>query len=265
MRISFSTVFGVLFGSIVVYWGVRTATTNTKAFLDYGALLIVFGGTLTSTFIGFRWRYIFKALLSIPGIFIRQKISPATLRKEVQVIIGYSRRIAEGGARALDELSSDKKVDPFVRYTMGLLATGYSSEDVRRFSETFIEEDYFRGLQRPNILASMASSAPAFGMMGTLIGLIAMLEKLEDPSKMGPGLSVALMTTLYGVVAARFVFMPASTKVKQMLGITRFQRYLQLEGILLIQEKRSPLYIQDRLNSFLDPDFRFLSEADKGR
>jgi chemotaxis protein MotA len=88
--------------------------------------------------------------------------------------------------------------------------------------------------------------------VGTLLGLITMLSKLEDPSKLGPGLALALTATLYGLLFARFIFLPSATKVKQTLSIERFRQYLILEGVVLLMEKRPTLYVQDRLNSFLD-------------
>jgi chemotaxis protein MotA len=98
-------------------------------------------------------------------------------------------------------------------------------------------------------------------MVGTLIGLIVMLGNLSDPGQMGPGLSMALMTTLYGVLVARFIFLPTSTKLKQKLGIQRFREYILLEGILLISQKKNPFYIKDKLNALLDRNSR-LQEDD---
>lgn len=265
MPISISTLLGVIFGSLVVMWGISGATDNPKAYWDYSSVLIVVGGTITSTFIGFRARYIFKALLGIPQIFIRQRINPESLRDDIQRVIDWNRRIQANGAKALDELASDAKESEFTRYVFGLVGTGYKEDEVNTFATTQIEEEYFRNLQQPNILSFMAAAAPAFGMLGTLIGLIAMLDKLEDPSKVGPGLAVALITTLYGVIAARFVFLPASTKIKQTLGIQRFRNYLLLEGVMLIMQKRSAMYIQDRLNSFMDAKYRLGQSDGKGK
>jgi len=261
MKLSLSTLIGVVFGAVVVIVGIAGATDNPKSFLDYSSLLIVMGGTLTSTFIGFRARYIIRALLALPFIFVRQKINPESLRLDIKRVIDWNRRVQSGGAKALDELAGNPKEEAFIRYIFGLIGTGYKEDEVQNFATTNIEEDYFRGLQQPNILSFMAAAAPAFGMLGTLIGLIAMLDKLEDPSKMGPGLAVALITTLYGVILARFVFLPASTKVKQILGIHRFRNYLLLEGALLIMQKRSALYIQDRLNSFMDEKYRYYMDS----
>jgi len=104
----------------------------------------------------------------------------------------------------------------------------------------------------------MAAASPAFGMIGTLIGLIIMLGKMgEDPSALGPGLAVALLTTLYGVLFARLVFMPAAAKILQREQILRFRNYLVAEGLSLLADRKSPRFIQDKMNSFLDPAIHF--------
>ena len=109
-----------------------------------------------------------------------------------------------------------------------------------------------------NILRSMGGTAPAFGMIGTLIGLIVMLDAMgSNPEMLGPGLAVALNTTLYGVMLARMIFVPAANKLQQRQEILRFRHELMVEGFALLAEKRSPRFIQDRMNSFLDPSIRF--------
>jgi len=254
--ISLSTVFGIVFGCLVISWGILSATTNWKLFLDLPSAAIVMGGTITSAFIGYRWRYIWLAFVSIYKVFIRQKITPQTLVKDVEMIANWARRIQKEGQPGFEKIAQEK-LEPYCGYLLSLVNTGYTKEQIREFSETAIEEHYFRHLNECGILTSMAASAPAFGMVGTLIGLIVMLTKMEDPSQMGPGLSIALITTLYGVLFARFVFLPAGTKMKQILGIQRFREYLILEGVCLILEKRSTFYIQDKLNSYLDRNHRY--------
>lgn len=256
MAISFSTLFGVIFGVGIVAWGVLSATTNWQIFLSLPSLQIVLGGTLTSAFIGYRWRYIVNALYSILRVFVEQKITPATLVQDVGMVVEWGRQAQRTGLEAFEAIGGESK-DEFIQYLCQLVSTGYTKEEVRQFGETTIEESYFRNLSIANILNSMGSTAPAFGMVGTLIGLIVMLSKMDDPSQMGPGLSLALMTTLYGILIARFIFMPCSTKIRQILAIQRFREYLLMEGFLLIMDKRSAFYIQDRLNAFLDRRKRF--------
>ena len=104
----------------------------------------------------------------------------------------------------------------------------------------------------------MASFAPAFGMVGTVIGLIIMLDKMgNDPSALGKGLAFALITTLYGVLLAQLLLRPAAEKVKQKQEVLRFRNLLITEGFVLLGENRDSILIQDMLNSFLDPDSHF--------
>ncbi len=258
--ISLSTLLGVIAGMVLFSWAVLSATQNWAIFISYQSAAIVLGGTITSSFIGYRWRYIFHSLLAIPRIFVHQKIGPKSLMREVGKIVEWSRLVQKDGPQAFEAIGAQTK-DDFIKYIISLISTGYSTNEVRDFTETTIEEHYFRNLSQANILVTMASASPAFGMVGTLIGLIVMLSKMENPAEMGQGLSMALMTTLYGVLIARFIFQPTSTKVRQILGINRFREYLVLEGFILILEKKSPFYIQDRLNSYLDRKSQYSLES----
>jgi Flagellar motor component len=94
-------------------------------------------------------------------------------------------------------------------------------------------------------------------MIGTLVGLVIMLGNLSDPAAFRPSLSIALITTLYCVMFARLLFIPAGSKVQQREDIVRFRNYLVAEGLVLLAEQKSPRYIQDRMNSFLDPAIHF--------
>ncbi len=251
-KIAFSTIIGVIFGCAVIVWGVTSATNKWQVFLSFSSFLIVLGGTITSSFIAYRAKYIKEAILYILQCFVVYKINPNTLKSDVGMIIQWAKQYNKDGLKAIESLMEQHKANDFLHRVFSLISTGYTLDEMRSFAESTIEEEYYRKLCGANILKAMASSAPAFGMVGTLIGLIVMLGEMEDPSRMGPGLSVALLTTLYGVVLARFVFAPVSSKVSQNLGIRRFREYLLLEGITLILQKKSSFYIQDKLNSFLD-------------
>ncbi|HAA91564.1 MAG TPA: flagellar motor protein MotA, partial [Rhodospirillaceae bacterium] len=120
---------------------------------------------------------------------------------------------------------------------------------------------YERNLVQANILRFMASASPAFGMIGTLVGLIIMLDGLDpgkgDLSQLGQGLAVALNTTLYGILLSRLVLLPAAAKLQQRQEIIRFRNELMAEGLALLSDRTGPRLIQDRMNSFLDPAIRF--------
>ena len=167
------------------------------------------------------------------------------------MLVDWAQKVQNEGIMALDTASQDTK-DPFLKYLFSLVETGYKPDEIREFAQTYIEEHYFRHLNESNILQNMAAAAPCFWNGRNLDWVDRYVGRIRRPLKMGPGLSMALMTTLYGVLFARFIFQPASTKVKQLLGIQRFREYLLLEGLTLILDKKSPLFIEDKLNAFLD-------------
>ncbi|HKP96088.1 MAG TPA: MotA/TolQ/ExbB proton channel family protein [Fibrobacteria bacterium] len=261
--ISLSTVCGVVFGFLVIAMGILHETKDWQVFLSLGSLAIVFGGTVTVTFIGFRFQYVWNAFMATLKIFVKQDISSKSLVQDVKTAVEWSKKIQAEGQNGYASIAKGSK-DEFTRYIFTLASTGYKPDDIREFGTTNIEEHYFRHLQGSTILTSMGSMTPAFGLVGTLLGLIVMLGKLEDPSKLGPGLSLALTATLYGLLFARFVFMPSSTKVKQTLSIERFRHYLILEALVLIMEKKQAMYIQDKLNSYLDRKEQYSMFGDKG-
>ena len=112
-------------------------------------------------------------------------------------------------------------------------------------------------------MKTLGTYSPAFGMVGTLVGLVIMLGNLSDPESLGPSLSIALITTLYGVLFAQLLFSPISSKMTQREEIVRFRNYLVTEGLCLLAEKKPPRFIQDKMNSFLDPAIHFNIDKDK--
>ena len=151
-----------------------------------------------------------------------------------------------------------RKQDNFLAFGIDLVISGYTGQEVREILSNTIETTFHRHVVPADILRQMANNAPAFGMIATLVGLVVMLDKMgSDPSKVGPGMAVGLMGTLYGVTFARIILMPTASKVQQREEIVRFRQYLVAEGLALLAERRSPRYIQDKMNSFLDPALHF--------
>jgi chemotaxis protein MotA len=251
MFFSLSSIVGLLAGFAILAWTISHETSNWMTYVSFPSLLIVLGGTTTVTLVGFRTKYVVSAFVGMVRIYMHQPITPKSLVGDVRQFVEWSRKVQVDGNRAFDAIANESK-DDFIRYIFALASTGYTIEDIRNFGETNIEEEYFRQLQASHILQSMGSMTPAMGLVGTLLGLITMLGKLTDPASLGPGLALALTATLYGLLFARFFFLPTSTKIKQILSIERFRDYLILEGLVLLMERRSTMYIQDRLNSFLD-------------
>ncbi|MCK5445687.1 MAG: MotA/TolQ/ExbB proton channel family protein, partial [Rhodospirillaceae bacterium] len=181
------------------------------------------------------------------------------LKSEVGRVIRWAYTVQKRGVPALEqEANRAVRGDKFLKFGIDMVVSGYSGDEVREIMNNTIETTFARNTVQVQILENMGTAAPAFGMIGTLVGLIIMLDNMGgDPSSLGKGLAVALLTTLYGVLFARIIFLPAATKILQREEIVRFRNYLITEGLALLADKKGPRYIQDRMNSFLDPAIHF--------
>ena len=251
--ISMVLAFGLFIGSVVY------STDNYWVFVDLPSLVMVLGGTLSSTFMAYEPRYVLLSLKLIIRVLASPKIGRNLLKSEVGRVIKWAYTVQKSGLPALEQ-EAKKAVagDRFLKYGIEMVISGYTGAEVRDIMTNLIETSYGRNTVQVTILKAMAAAAPAFGMVGTLVGLVIMLGKMaDDPSGLGKGLSVALITTLYGVLFARLVFMPVATKILQREQIVRFRNYLVAEGLALLAERKSPRYIQDKMNSYLDPAIHF--------
>ena len=141
---------------------------------------------------------------------------------------------------------------------MEMVLSAGKSEEIYRLTEDFIETTYDRNNRQVEILDTMATFAPAFGMIGTLVGLVIMLGSMGgDPKAIGDGMAVALITTLYGVLFANLFLKPAARKLEQKYSIILYRDKILLEGISMLPNKPHPYTIQDHLNRYLDPSNHF--------
>ncbi|HEX2981918.1 MAG TPA: MotA/TolQ/ExbB proton channel family protein [Ignavibacteriales bacterium] len=257
--LSKEAVIGIILGFGLFIYSIVASTNNYLMFINYPSLLLVVGGTIASTMISFEGRSIIKALKDIGNVLIPHRINKRTLYSEVKTIIEWGRIVRKSGLYELEK-QLDKKVikDDLLRYGTQLLLTGYRGDELRQMLNNATEMTYERHMNQAHILKTMAGVAPAFGMVGTVVGLIIMLDNLgNDPSKIGGGMALALITTLYGVLLAQLIFKPAAEKVQQKEDQLRFRNMLLTEGFVLLSESQDSITIQDRLNSFLDPEIHF--------
>ena len=256
---SLTTVFGIL-GAFGLFLGaIVISTDNYMIFISGASFVMVVGGTLASTFISYEPRYVILSLKLIWRILFSPKVARNVLKNEVGRVIRWAYTVQKNGIPAL-EVESKKSVrgDKFLQFGIDMVISGYTGDEVREIMTNTIETAFGRNTIQVEILKGMGAAAPAFGMIGTLIGLIIMLDNMGgDPAQLGAGLAVALLTTLYGVMFARLIFLPAATKILQREQIVRFRNYLVCEGLSLLADQKSPRYIQDKMNSYLDPSLHF--------
>ncbi len=246
-----ATIIGLIAGIGFTVWGIL-GSGELGAFVDPPSIRIVMGGTVAGILIA----YPLKDLASMGKIF--QK---AFLHKEVSVngiieeIIKLANLARKEGLLALEE-SAGNLEDEFLKKGIMLIVDGTDPELVRNILETeltFLEERHGQG---KGILESMGAYAPAFGMIGTLIGLINMLRDLDDPSSIGPNMSVALITTFYGSLLANLIFLPLAQKLSVRSKSEVLVKELMIEGLLSIQAGENPRIIEEKLKTFIPPEDR---------
>jgi chemotaxis protein MotA len=256
---SVSTILGLVFSMGLFVWSIMVSTNNYMAFIHFEGLLMVIGGTLGASFIAYEARYVIIALKMIQSIFFVPKITRLALTNEIGRVIRWGYLVQKNGMQGLEgDVGKIKGQDKFLAFGVDLVISGYTGQEVRETLDNTIESTFHRGVVPAEILRSMGSNSPAFGLIACLIGLVIMFSQMaSDPGNVGPGLAVGLTGTLYGVMAARLVFLPVASKIQQREEILRFRNYLVAEGLALLAERKSPRYIQDRMNSYLDPSLHF--------
>jgi chemotaxis protein MotA len=221
-------------------------------FFKLDAFIIVMGGTVAATLAQFPLKDFLGVMNVTQKAFLHKAVSTDAL---IEKLIELSRRARVEGLLSLEK-DINEMDDAFMKKALQLMVDGTEMDVLRILMHTeldYLEERHELG---QSIFKSMAAYAPAFGMVGTLIGLIQMLQSLSDPSKIGAGMAVALVTTLYGVVFANLVFMPIAGKLKERSKQEILTRQLAIEGICSIQAGDNPRLLKDKLLTFLAPKER---------
>ncbi|MDK2896270.1 MAG: chemotaxis protein MotA [Candidatus Atribacteria bacterium] len=254
-----ATIIGLLLGVVLLIWGVMGSSADIQVYVSYSALLITGGGALAATLISFRFEQVLKAF-HLFRIAMREKLpSPSEI---ILILVSLAEKARKEGLLALEE-ESDRLDDLFFKKGIQLVVDGTDPQLVKSIMETelaFLEERHRTGR---SIFETMGAFAPAFGLIGTLVGLVAMLVNLNDPSRVGPGMAVALLTTLYGAVIANLFCLPVANKLKLRNEEEVLLKEVIIEGILSIQAGDNPRIVEEKLKSFFAPEAR--KEFEEGK
>ncbi len=149
---------------------------------------MVIGGTFAATMISYQARYVLKTLKALWFILVPYKVSASTIFADIGLLLEWSKQVKEKGNSVLDEQvekAKENNLDPFIEYALTLITSGYKGEELRELLDEFLENLYHRDQVQTNILKNMSAVAPAFGMVGTLVGLIVMLDNLQSDAGFG--------------------------------------------------------------------------------
>lgn len=248
------TLLGFLIGTTLVAYGIINGKAPVDIFLNWQGLAIVAGGTIASTFVSFPIREVLLAFRSYLVIFLAGSHDYVGA---VNRMVSAIRTLQRDGMEHLQrEVAGFKKLWIF-QDGVQMMANGYSSEETHEILEDQIRWQVQREMKQHQLFGTMAKFAPAFGMIGTLIGLINMLITLQsEPGKVGMGLAIALTTTFYGLVLANIVFAPISEKIKERAENNLLLETMQLEALKMMYEKRNYVYARDKLSAYLNAGSR---------
>jgi chemotaxis protein MotA len=266
--LALASVLGAAFGCVLVLACVALSAGSLLAFFSLGGLVIVVGGVIAVAFMSFDPGDVRAAVGAVAAVVRQPAATHDDLYGDMRAIMTWARIIKAKGMRELEcTVSADELGDPFIRYGLNMILAGYSPEDVRAMLTAAADAHHGRDSRPVEVLHAMTSNAPAFGMVGTLVGMIAMLCSIDgDVSNIGATLAVAFLSTLYGLISARMVYMPAAVRLSQEVENRAFRHELVTEGIVLLAANKSPTEIQDRLNGYLPPDSRdYLNSLANGR
>jgi len=244
--LEFTTFFGLGLGIVLIVISIMMSG-QLGWFWDFASVLITIGGTIASCIISFRGKDIKNLIPVLKKAFKKSSID---LNKDIDLIIDIANVARREGLLALDEQLTQIE-DPFLRKGVSMIVDGTDAELIKSILQTEVYFIQARHQEGQDLFNTMASFAPAYGLIGTIIGLILMLQTLDDLGSLGKKMAVALVTTFYGSVLANLVFTPIAKKLKSLSDEEVLQKELYIEGLLSIQEGENPRIIREKLNSFI--------------
>lgn len=247
----FSTIAGIIAGFIFIVTGILVSG-SLDGYYDLPSIMIVVGGTIAAVMVSYPFQRLMSIAKVAKSLFITTEESPQDI---IDRIIDLANTARKEGLLALEEAAYEID-NSFLQKGVLLIVDGTDPELVKDILETELNYINERHQEGQGIFETMGSMAPAFGMIGTLIGLINMLKDLDDPSTLGPSMSVALVTTFYGSLLANLLFIPMSIKLKYKSSREILLKEIMLEGMLSIQAGENPRIIEEKLMAFLPPKER---------
>ena len=240
-----ATLIGLLIGVAVVGFAML-ADADATIFLNIPGMMIVMGGTFAATLIRFPIADCFQSfLLAIKTAFWGEPERPDAIIKQANKLTEIVRK------KNLMALEEEPVADPFFQKGIQLAVDGRKPDFIRNVLGKEMNLSIERHQMGEKVFRAMGESAPAFGMVGTLVGLVQMLANMQDPVSIGPAMAVALLTTLYGALFANLVAMPIADKLHNRCDQERINKSLILESVLGIQQGVNPRVLDELLEAYL--------------
>lgn len=244
------SIAGAVLGWLLVF--VAIAMGGGSGFLNIPSILITVGGAIAATLMHYPLPQVMAVMrVARKALFMKEQ----DYIKVYSELTDYAVRARRDGLLALEN-DIEKIEDPFMQKGLQMAVDGNTMEVLRSVLEDDLSAMQERHIVGQGIFKALGNYAPAFGMIGTLVGLVAMLQNMSDPSALGSGMAVALLTTMYGAMVANLVALPTAGKLEQRSQEEVALKTMIVEGIVAILEGHSPRIVEEKLRAFIPPMIR---------
>ena len=249
-----ATIIGLITGIGFVLYGILSGG-SIMLFINFPSMFIVFGGTLGSILISYPLAEVLSVFKVAKHAFLHKEESPNAI---IGTLVSFAETARREGILSLEQ-QAQTLGDDFLKNGINLAVDGTEPEYIKEIMTTELDYISERHKSGASIIEAISLFGPAYGMIGTLIGLIQMLATMEDPSTIGPSMAVAIITTLYGALMANLVCIPIVSKLKARSAHEVLVKQLCIEGIMAIQSGDNPRIVEGKLKAFLSPAQRAMS------
>jgi chemotaxis protein MotA len=246
-----ATLAGVIVAYVLVFIALIIGP-GVIVYIDVPSMLIVFGGTTGILLMNWPLNKVLNVMTIVMKTFLFKSEDPENL---INNLVEYSQRARRDGILALESVE-DEIDDEFLKKGVRLAVDGTEPEVIRTILETELSYMEDRHKEGASVLQTLADFAPAMGMIGTLIGLVAMLQTMNDPTTIGPAMAIALLTTFYGSLIANLFAAPLANKLRTRSTEEVLLKEIMLAGIMAIQSGDNPRIVEEKLHAFLPPKLR---------
>ncbi|MEW6557011.1 MAG: MotA/TolQ/ExbB proton channel family protein [Elusimicrobiota bacterium] len=254
-----TTIFGIIIGVGLMVWSIIGVSTQDPSkiksvgdmYINLPSFLLVMGGTIAATLVAHPMSHLVRGFIAFFVVFTRREFN---FIKVIDEICEFSQINIQKSIPGLEEKLKTYKSENLIRDGINMAINGYKPEEIMQFLELSVQRRYDREMIDYYVFRTMGRTAPAFGMVGTLVGLIFMLRIMsESPDKIGPFLALALITTFYGLILAHLIFNPMGNKVQHQAELNFRIGKMEIEGVMYILKKQHPIYIRDQLSGYVPP------------
>lgn len=246
-----ATLSGLIVGIGLIVWAMASRV-SLDTFVDIPSVAIVLGGSMATALISFPLRDVMGVVRVVKNAFFTRATDP---RKLIAELVSYAEKARRDGILSLEDLTRQMD-DEFIVRGIQMVVDGTDPELIEQILIGELDSMAERHASGKAIFDAVGRYAPAFGMIGTLIGLIVMLKNMDDPSAIGPGMAVALLTTLYGALIANLVALPIADKLARRSQEELLLKTIIVRGIMSIQSGDNPRIVEHKLRTFLPPSVR---------